>query len=182
MEFNKILYILKNTIILIIIIVFMEIKINYTFYNNKRFYKIDGIRYYFLKNKFNHYIQDLPNYNHTHIHNKQIFWSWLQGVENAPDLYKACLNSIKKNLIDYRIILITNENLDQFVTFPSYILKKYKSNEITKTQFSDLLRLELLIKYSGTWLDASVLLTKYDRIFFDNNLFFFQSFNLRKHT
>ena len=103
MEFNKILYILKNTIILIIIIVFMEIKINYTFYNNKRFYKIDGIRYYFLKNKFNHYIQDLPNYNHTHIHNKQIFWSWLQGVENAPDLYKACLNSIKKNLIDYRI-------------------------------------------------------------------------------
>ena len=48
---------------------------------------------------------------------------------------------------------------------------------ISNTHFSDLLRLELLIKYGGTWIDASVLITKYEKIFFRQDLFFFKSVN-----
>ena len=40
---------------------------------------------------------------------------------------------------------------------------------------SDLLRLELLIRYGGTWIDASVLITEYDDSFFYKDLFFFKS-------
>jgi hypothetical protein len=41
-------------------------------------------------------------------------------------------------------------------------LEKYQKKIIDNTHFSDLLRLELLIKYGGTWIDASVLVTKYN--------------------
>ena len=33
------------------------------------------------------------------------------------------------------------------------------SGQITKTHLSDLLRLELLIRYGGTWIDATVFCT-----------------------
>jgi hypothetical protein len=46
---------------------------------------------------------------------------------------------------------------------------------MSKTHFSDLLRLELLIKYGGTWIDATVLMTKYNEKFFRKDLFLFQS-------
>ena len=45
---------------------------------------------------------------------------------------------------------------------------------MSPTHFSDLLRLELLIKYGGTWVDASVLITKYTKDYFNKDLFFFK--------
>ena len=48
---------------------------------------------------------------------------------------------------------------------------------MSNTHFSDLLRLELLIKYGGTWIDASVLITKYNEKLFKNDLFFFKAIN-----
>ena len=61
--------------------------------------------------------------------------------------------------------------MNQYITFPSFIFNK----NISRTHFSDLLRLELLIKYGGTWIDASVLITEYDDSFFYKDLFFFKS-------
>ena len=39
---------------------------------------------------------------------------------------------------------------------------------------------EMLIKYGGTWIDASVLITKYDKTFFKKDLFFFKTVNYTK--
>ena len=52
-------------------------------------------------------------------------------------------------------------------------MEKYEKKYFSDTHFSDLLRLELLIKYGGTWIDASVLITKYEDRFFKKDLFFF---------
>lgn len=98
-------------------------------------------------------------------------------MQNAPSLVKACYNSIKRNCINHQIIVITENNLLQYIHIPSYILKKYKQNYISRTHFSDLIRLELILKYGGTWLDSTILITKYDKVIFQNNLFFFQSVN-----
>ena len=78
------------------------------------------------------------------------------------------------------MIIINKTNLYKYVKFPSFILEKHKKNIIDNTHFSDLLRLELLIKYGGTWIDASVLITKYDKIFFKKDLFFFTAINSTK--
>ena len=51
-----------------------------------------------------------------------------------------------------------------------------------KAHFSDLLRLELLIKYVGSWIDSSVLLTEYEPKFFYKDLFYFTIINKKFMT
>lgn len=122
---------------------------------------------------YEHFQNSIPIYNHTHIYSDNIYWCWLQGLDNAPKLYKATLNSVKKNCANHKILIINETNIDYYVKLPSYITEKFNKGIFSKTHFSDLLRLELLIKYGGTWIDSSVLITKYDEKFFKKDLFFF---------
>ena len=78
------------------------------------------------------------------------------------------------NCKDYNIIIINETNMLNYIKFPNYIIEKYKKKYMSPTHFSDLLRLELLIKYGGTWIDASVLITEYTKDYFSKDLFFFQ--------
>lgn len=91
---------------------------------------------------------------------KDYVWvCWLQGMEEAPGIVQCCYESMQYWLKDREIVVITAENYSQYVEFPEYIIKKWKCGVITNTHFSDLLRLELLIKYGGLWLDATTYLT-----------------------
>lgn len=114
-----------------------------------------------------------------HETSNKIWICWFQGLENAPELVKKCVESIKENLPSKEVIIITSDNLSDYVDFPDYILEKWKNGQITHTHMTDLLRLELLIRYGGTWMDATVLCSdKEDNIpsyFLDSDLFFFQS-------
>ena len=97
------------------------------------------------------------NPNLSHESNRTIWIFWWQGMENAPDLVKFCYESVKKNLgSDWEIVLLTEHNYKEYVAFPTHIVEKFQSGTITLTHLSDLLRLELLIKYGGLWLDATV--------------------------
>ena len=136
--------------------------------------KTDKIRFNYLKAIYGDFLNDLPTYQHTHQKNKTIFWCWLQGIKKAPKLYISNLNSVIMNCKDFNIIIINETNMFKYIKFPSYIIEKYKKKYMTPTHFSDLLRLELLIKYGGTWIDASVLITKYTKDYFYKDLFFFQ--------
>ena len=91
--------------------------------------------------------------------NPSIIWfCWLQGIDNAPEIVKACYRSLKR-IKDYEVKLVTNENLDSLVTIPAFIIEKYRKGIIGNAHFADILRLELLIKYGGTWIDSTVLCT-----------------------
>lgn len=54
-------------------------------------------------------------------------------MDNAPDLVKKCYESLKNNLKDKEIILITSENISKYVTFPDYIMEKWEKGIITHT-------------------------------------------------
>ena len=90
---------------------------------------------------------------------KYIWICWFQGMENAPELVKRCYASVKRNMPDKEIIVITKENMDQYVNFPDHILKKWKRGLITDTKMSDFLRMELLIRYGGLWMDSTIFLS-----------------------
>lgn len=90
---------------------------------------------------------------------KTIWTCWFQGMENAPELVNICIQSIKKNCSDYEIVVITYKNMAKYVTFPDYIIQKWKKGIIKDALMSDLLRMELLIKYGGIWMDATVFMT-----------------------
>ncbi|MBP3239556.1 MAG: capsular polysaccharide synthesis protein [Butyrivibrio sp.] len=132
-------------------------------------------KYCHVLNEFeDEYNPDLP-----HENSDKVWVCWFQGMENAPELVKSCYKSIKQNLTDREIILITSENMDQYVQFPRYIIDKWESGVITNTHLTDLLRLELLINYGGLWLDATVFCSEQESnipdYFFNSDLFFYQS-------
>lgn len=87
---------------------------------------------------------------------KKVWICWLQGMDTAPLLVKKCYKSLKENLQDREIILLTEENYHDYIKFPCYIQEKIDKGIISRTHMSDLLRLELLITYGGTWIDATV--------------------------
>ena len=91
--------------------------------------------------------------------NKTIWLCWLQGMEQAPDIVKQCVASVKHYMPEYRLQVLTAENIAQFVELPEHIWAKYKNGTITFTHFSDILRTALLVQHGGIWLDATVLLT-----------------------
>ncbi len=91
--------------------------------------------------------------------NDTVWFMWLQGIANAPELVKRCYESLKKNLPDKEIIILDEKNIKDYVTMPDYIIKKWKAGIIGNAHFSDMVRLELLIKYGGYWIDTTVLCT-----------------------
>ena len=115
-----------------------------------------------------------------------IIWiCWLQGEEKAPEIVKMCINSIRKFYQNkYKIVIITNQNIDNYVgensggenNIPNYIFEKRKKGYITNTQFSDILRLCLLAKYGGIWMDATIFLSnKIPEIIINSDFFAFHA-------
>lgn len=81
---------------------------------------------------------------------------WWQGEENAPALVKKCINSMREKSNGRKVIVITEQNYLQYIELPDYILEKVKKRIITITHFSDLIRMELIYKYGGIWIDSTV--------------------------
>lgn len=92
--------------------------------------------------------------------NYQIYFCWLQGEENLPPLIRCCYNSLKMNAGRYQIVFIDEKNFSDYVTLPEHILKKFSEGKITRTHFSDILRINLLEQYGGLWLDSTILVTE----------------------
>ena len=113
----------------------------------------------FLEDKYKDYWK---NYNYTkdlpesdeHLRNK-IWICWWQGIDNAPEIVKACVDSIKRYAGKYEVICITEENYKDYVTFPKWVKEKRKQNIISRTIYSDLLRMNLLATYGGIWIDST---------------------------
>ena len=111
---------------------------------------------------------------------RRIIWvCWLQGLENAPEIVKKCVASVKRNMPKYEVRVLTAENVFEYVTLPDYIVRKYKNSTMTFTHFSDILRTALLVQHGGIWLDATVLLTdELPAQMIDAPLFFLQKSKL----
>ena len=77
-----------------------------------------------------------------------------------PKLIRVCSESVKEHNKDKKITLITEQNCREYISLPDYIWDKYKRGIIPYAQFSDIIRLMLLEKYGGVWIDATILLTE----------------------
>lgn len=86
---------------------------------------------------------------------KTIYILWFQGFPNAPFLVKRCLSSWKYyNARTWKIVLLSEKNISEYV--PMY--SKYV--HINKTALSDIIRISLLFKYGGLWVDATTFCNK----------------------
>ncbi|TXJ77692.1 capsular biosynthesis protein [Ligilactobacillus salivarius] len=106
-----------------------------------------------------------------------IIWvCWFQGEEEAPEIVKLCINSLKNNIKNRKVVVLNEKNYKNYIKFPEYIEDKVKKGYITKTHLSDLLRIELLTRYGGTWVDSTVLYTGsgQDEEVLESKLFMYQ--------
>lgn len=115
------------------------------------------------------YINDISNFK-TIIDNtysglphekKKIIWvCWLQGLNNAPGIVKACIRSIQRNIDNsYRVVIITEKNYLEYCSPSKHVIDAYHKGIMLAAHFSDMLRLELLKKHGGTWIDSTILVT-----------------------
>ena len=89
----------------------------------------------------------------------QIFYGWLQGEENLPLLARCCYNSLKMNAGAYKITFIDEKNYSDYVDIPPYIYEKFKAGKMKPAHFTDVIRINLLERYGGLWLDATIFVT-----------------------
>lgn len=86
---------------------------------------------------------------------KNIWMCWFQGKENIPNkLNKVCINKWESINKDCNFILLDNKNIFYYVPEFFDIVKNSPSR--TNAAKSDLLRILLLSKFGGVWVDASV--------------------------
>lgn len=143
--------------------------------------------YRYIKKKYSRYISSyIPTQDiieeKKYVREKTIWVCWWQGEENAPIIVKRCISSLHHYETEWNIQLITKENYLEYVTFPDYIVKKWEQGIVSNTHMSDLLRLELLTRYGGMWIDATVFLTdKIPAYIFEKKLFMFKVMSKENH-
>ncbi len=107
------------------------------------------------------YVLDMPIKTKESVESNYVWQYWGQGEEQAPELVKACFVSVKKYCPNKNIIVLNDENVKDYIDIPDFIQDKLQKGIISRTHFSDYLRTCLLVKYGGTWIDATVYLTDY---------------------
>ena len=89
-----------------------------------------------------------------------IWICWLQGVDNAPEIVKNCIRSVEGlNKGSKNVVILTSKNLHQYAQLPSFIEEKWKNGLISHAHFTDILRVYLMVRYGGYWIDATCMQT-----------------------
>lgn len=123
-----------------------------------------------LHNNFDPYLSTLQNmpiysiqsdgYSYEESQYDNSIWIYWDNPNDIPDIVKSCISSIKKNSNSMTVIMVNEQNFSHYVQIDYKIQKKYRAGIITKTHFSDIVRISLLEKYGGLYMDATILQTK----------------------
>jgi hypothetical protein len=86
---------------------------------------------------------------------KTIWILWFQGFENAPEVVKTCLKTWKKYNKDWDIIELDNSNLKDYIKIDE-VIDNFNDKKISLTHQADIIRIYLLKKYGGIWVDSTL--------------------------
>ncbi|WP_308688021.1 MULTISPECIES: capsular polysaccharide synthesis protein [Bacteria] len=114
----------------------------------------------FLEKDFSQFLKsyNFKEVSHKEIEQRKIFSMWIQGYESAPKLVQKTIDSQRKyaEKYGYKFIFLDKNNIQAYVTLPSKIVEKYENGIIDFTRYSDIVRVALLSKYGGIWLDSTI--------------------------
>lgn len=83
---------------------------------------------------------------------KTIWIMWLQGLDKAPYIVRKCYASWKELNPNWNIVFLDENNVSDYVDLQTILTK---SNNMQIQAMADLIRLNLLAKYGGVWVDAT---------------------------
>ena len=103
--------------------------------------------------------KDIASYDNNSKYIKQVFLYWDKGRQNLTDTMKLSIEVIEKLNPDYHFIFLDETNIDKYFPYRDELYLK-STLKLTPQLFSDLLRIYLVSKYGGIWIDCSVFFSK----------------------
>ena len=86
---------------------------------------------------------------------KTIWILWIQGWEAAPKVVLMCARSWKRQNPTWLVRSLSKENLGEFVDLPR-THPGIKGKALPQTALADIVRIALLKKHGGVWVDATL--------------------------
>lgn len=87
----------------------------------------------------------------------RILWiCWYQGVDQAPALIKACLNSWRTHAPGWELRILDAHSWQAWLP-PASVARLPRFGQLSAAMQSDWLRLQLLQTHGGVWADATLL-------------------------
>jgi Capsular polysaccharide synthesis protein len=84
---------------------------------------------------------------------KFIWMMWFNGLEEAPDIVRACISSWRRRHPGWTLRVITRKNLHEFLDIEKLTGKRV--DKLSIIVLSDIIRVNLLATYGGVWSDAT---------------------------
>ena len=86
-----------------------------------------------------------------------VWFLWLQGEARMPKIPRLCLDSVRRHACGHPVVVLDADNYRDYVTVPDYVDRKFRQGVMSAAHFSDVIRISLLCRRGGLWLDATVL-------------------------
>lgn len=87
-------------------------------------------------------------------------WIYWDNLDAMPAIVERCIESIRKYSNGIKVILVSEAAIHKYVKIEPYIIEKYYRGKISRTHFSDIIRMSLLFRYGGIWMDATIFQTR----------------------
>lgn len=90
------------------------------------------------------------------IRSDSIIWRyWHQGVSSAPYPVDITLKSTENKTGNHPVKVLDSKTYKEYIDVPDYIEKKAQNGQMNIAVFSDYIRLALLKRHGGIWLDST---------------------------
>lgn len=108
-----------------------------------------------------------------------VIWAmWWQGEEAMPPIVKVCYDRLREVKGDREVVLITKDNCRQYIELPQHIISKMENQQMCKAHFADIVRCNLLNKYGGVWVDATIYMDSMPKQWFGQDFFTLKAIGL----
>lgn len=88
---------------------------------------------------------------------ERVIWVlWWDGESNMPPIIKACQRSKESAADGFKVILLDKNNVKNYADLPEFIWKMYNDGKLRLPHLADIIRVNLLKRHGGLWLDASI--------------------------
>ncbi|MBH9983914.1 capsular polysaccharide synthesis protein [Bifidobacterium asteroides] len=88
-----------------------------------------------------------------------IWVCWLQGESQMPTMLRRLVCNMKRLQGDHQLRLIDYRGVKALDLLPVEVIDQYEAGSISPAFLSDIIRVALLERYGGLWMDATVLQT-----------------------
>lgn len=105
----------------------------------------------FFKNESLNQIDNIK----TALTDLNIWIMWWQGLKDAPGIVQKNIAYLQKIIGKKRIKIITKNNYERYTNIAINLKKNFREGNISLTNWSDIVRFNILYNNGGIWIDAT---------------------------